>query len=173
MKKKKWDVGLFNLLQFIGASKSMKSEWKNNRKSLIRFALLTIFSPPSAATFKLLFFRWLTYWTGNWLIYCTLNTTQLSIFSPTQFSLGKSNKKILYSAKLKTIKRDFLLVRLPILNCFIALARHFKFLMKLKLFHTPKPLSRQSRWIQWCYSTTLNWEKTFHLQSRWFSNLIL
>lgn len=112
MKKKKWDVGLFNLLQFIGASKSMKSEWKNNRKSLIRFALFTIFFSFFCCYFQTFFFRWITYWTGNWLIYCTLNTTQLSIFSPIQFSLGKSNKKILYSAKLKTIKRDFLLLRL-------------------------------------------------------------
>lgn len=40
---------------------------------------------------------------------------------------------------MKTIKRDFpLLLVFLLLDCFsIALARHFKFLMKLKLFHTP------------------------------------
>ena len=168
MKRRQRRPRFSSLSSFI--QKEDKEDKEENLSSVykpwIRFALLTFFS---------FFCHFQTFFSManilNWKLVDLLHIKYDSVIdflTHTRFSLGNLTRKFYILPNWKLLEEIFHSFAF-LLDCFSAIARNFKFLMKLKLFHTPTTTpSRQSRWIQWCYSTMLNWEKSFLLQSRWF-----
>lgn len=106
-KKKKQDVGLFNLLQFIGASKSMKSEWKTIGKfNPIRFTYNFFLLLLLLSNFFFLSMANILNWKLVDLLHIKYDSV-IDFLSHTIFSLGNLTRKFYILPNWKLLKEIF------------------------------------------------------------------